>query len=197
MTVRATMSTLIAQLRTMLNDDTLFTDQQLQDQLDSLGSAVQILLVPRAPAYTLHLSGGVSMEDGALVYAVPGIIFPGWTDARLSDSSQVASDILIWWLQSAYTLLTPLVLGTDYTIDSATGRVTTPTADRRGLLLVGTSYNLDQSASAEWEQIASRYVGMVDIVAGADQAKTSQLFAQAKAMSEIFGARGSGSALAL
>lgn len=156
MTVRTTMASLIGRLRAMLNDDTTLTDQALQDLLDARSASVGGLLIPRAPGYRTHASGYQDLEEGALLYAVPGILFPGWNGSTVQWREQAAIDVRIWWLEGSYVSITPLATPTDYTIDSSSGTVSTPAADLRGLMLTGRSYVLNAAAADGWARLAGR-----------------------------------------
>ena len=193
------MTSLIARVRSELADDTTLGDQALQDMLDARGTTVQTLLLPRAPSYTTHASGTAWLEDGALLYPIPGIIFPGWQDWTLPMRDSYANDIMVWWLQTAYQILTPLVTPTDYTLDSMTGVVTTPAADRRGLLLVGRSYLLWAACADALERMAiSTPIGSITkVTAGGDSVEFANAQTQLFARAAMFRSRGSGGGLAL
>jgi hypothetical protein len=56
-----------------------------------------------------------------------------------------------------------LVEGTDYTIDLSRGIVSTPAADRRGLMIQGSAYDLNAAAADGWERVAAAHVGEFDV----------------------------------
>jgi len=200
MTIRSSMTSLIARLRSELAGDTTLSDQALQDILDARGSTCQALLMPRAPAYTTHASGVGPLEDNAAVYAIPGIIFPGWHDWNLLYADTYASDILIWWLQTAYQSIAPLATPADYTLDPWTGIVTTPTLDRRGLLLIGRSYLFYAACADAWERLAFSLPAGDEVrklTSGGDTVEFASAQSQALARAAAFRSRGSGGGLAL
>jgi len=69
-----------------------------------------------------------------------------------------------------------LVEGTDYTIDLARGIVSTPAADRRGLMIQGSAYDLNAAAADGWAKIAGGYVGEFDIGSPDGSLKLSQQY---------------------
>jgi len=68
MTVRPTMTALIARVKAMCNGDTTLSDDDYQTLLDDHSITVQALLEPEPPFYTEHAAPFENLEAGAKVY---------------------------------------------------------------------------------------------------------------------------------
>lgn len=65
---RSSMTTLIARLRSLLANDTTFTDDDLQGMLDDNAVLVVEQLTPEQPRYVRHLSSAGNFEAGVQVF---------------------------------------------------------------------------------------------------------------------------------
>jgi hypothetical protein len=84
---------------------------------------------------------------------------------------------------------TPLVEGTDYTIDLQRGMVTTPVARRDALRIQGTAYDVFAAAAAGWDRIAARYTLEFDFTSVEGSYSRSQQLALCQRMAAQYRAR--------
>lgn len=65
---RTTMAALIARVRTLLANDTVFSDTDIQTFLDDHAVAVNGVLEPQVPFFTTHLAPFENLEAGAKIF---------------------------------------------------------------------------------------------------------------------------------